>query len=50
MDGDGKLDLIVSSDFHGTAITLYLSSLAKTGELFGVGGSFQYFPVDSAGC
>ncbi len=50
MDGDGKLDLVVSSDFHGTAITLYLSSLAKEGELFGVGGSFQYFPVDSAGC
>lgn len=50
MDGDGKLDLIVSSDFHGTAITLYLSSLAKEGELFGVGGSFQYFPVESAGC
>jgi hypothetical protein len=50
IDGDGKLDLIVSSDFHGTAITLFLSSLAKPGELFGVGGSFQYFPVDSAGC
>jgi hypothetical protein len=50
LDGDGKLDLIIEFDYHGTNRVLFLSTLAKEGELVGRAGSFNYFPIDAAGC
>lgn len=51
LDGDGQLDLVVTLDFSsGTEYVLWLSSMAKPGELVGFAGSFNYFPIDIAGC
>jgi hypothetical protein len=41
LDGDGKLDFVLSRD-GGGHLVMYLSSQAKTGELVGEAGSFQY--------
>lgn len=51
LDGDGQLDLVVRLDFSsGTEYVLWLSSMAKPGELVGLAGSFNYFPIDISGC
>ncbi len=51
LDGDGQLDLVVRVDFsYGTDYVLWLSSMAKPNELVGFAGSFNYFPIDVAGC
>jgi hypothetical protein len=51
LDGDGQLDLVVNLDYSGgTMAALWLSSMAKPGELVGFAGSFHYFPIDIAGC
>ncbi len=50
LDGDGKPDFLLNFDFNGTDIALFLSSLAKDGEIVGEAGRFRYFPIDSAGC
>jgi hypothetical protein len=51
LDGDGQLDLIVSLEYSsGTEYVLWLSSMAKNGELLGQAGRFNYFPIDIAGC
>jgi hypothetical protein len=50
LDGDGKLDVIIKTDFQGTDMKMFLSSLAKPGELVGEAGRFVYFPIDSPGC
>jgi hypothetical protein len=50
LDGDGKPDFLLNFDFHGTNVALFLSSLAKEGEIVGEAGRFQYFPIDSPGC
>lgn len=49
LDGDGKLDLIVSWD-DDADMTLYLSSLAKPGELVGFAGSFNFFSPSIGEC
>jgi|CXWL01.1.fsa_nt_gi hypothetical protein len=50
LDGDGKPDLIMDHGGDGIHVALYLSSLAKEGELVGLAGSFEYFDPSSAGC
>lgn len=51
LDGDGKLDLLVSLDYSdGSDLVLFLSSLAAEGEIVGEAGRFTYFPIDAAGC
>lgn len=51
LDGDGQLDLVVRLDFSsGTEYVLWLSSMAKPGELVGFAGSFHYWPIDISGC
>ena len=50
LDGDGKLDLLVNNSAYYWDTTLYLSSLAKPGELVAPAGRFQYAPPDSGGC
>ncbi len=50
LDGDGKLDLIVSFQGRGWNTVLFLSSLAKPGELVGEAGRFQYWPPNDPGC
>lgn len=50
LDGDGKPDFLLNFDFHGTDLALFLSSLARNGEIVGEAGRFKYFPIDSAGC
>lgn len=42
LDGDGKLDLILSHDEQDIDGALYLSSLAKPGQLVGLAGSMKY--------
>lgn len=42
LDGDGKLDLIISHDSWQVDVALYLSSLAQPGELVGLAGSMRY--------
>jgi len=49
LDGDGKLDLLVSWD-DDADVTLYLSSLAKPGELVGFAGSFKFFSPSIGEC
>lgn len=50
LDGDGKPDLILNHGDLDAGVALYLSSLAKDGELVGLAGSFRYFDPSSAGC
>jgi hypothetical protein len=53
LDGDDKLDLIMTfSSRYGedAAATLFLSSLAKSGDLVGMAGAFSYWPVGNPGC
>lgn len=50
LDRDGRLDLLISLGGSGTTLLLYLSSLAKDGEIVGKAGTFTYYPIDSAGC
>lgn len=50
LDGDGKLDLLVNTRAYFWRTTLYLSTLAKPGQLVGEAGSFEFSPPDSAGC
>lgn len=50
LDGDGRLDLLVKTDYAGDGFALFLSSLAKPGELVGEAGRFDYFPIESPGC
>jgi len=51
LDRDGKPDLILNLSLDGsTQRVLFLSSLAKPGEIVGEAGSFNYFPIDLAGC
>lgn len=48
LDGDGKLDLIVSHDQRDIDVALYLSSLAGPDEIVGLAGSMQYVkPADT---
>ncbi|WP_211461494.1 hypothetical protein [Collimonas silvisoli] len=48
LDGDGKLDLIISHDRQDIDVAVYLSSLAQPGELVGLAGSMRYvFPASS---
>jgi hypothetical protein len=52
LDGDGKLDLLV--DLSGTGITssvtLFLSTLAKGGDLVGEAGRFNFTDPSASGC
>lgn len=50
LDGDGQPDFLVNLDFAGTGLVLFLSSLAKDGQIVGEAGSFRYFPIESPGC
>ena len=50
LDGDGKLDLLINTSDCGKNITLFLSSLAKTGELLGEAGRFEYLPTETGEC
>lgn len=50
LDGDDKPDLILNHGGYGIHVALYLSSLAKRGELVGLAGSFQYADPSTAGC
>jgi len=53
LDGDDKLDLIVTiTSRYGeeATVTLFLSSLAKPGDLVGMAGHFRYWPVENPGC
>lgn len=45
LDGDGRPDYLINwvvDTNHGAPIDLYLSSLARPGELVGLGGRYQY--------
>ena len=50
LDGDGKPDLVINHSAYFWDTRLWLSSLAKEGELVGEAGRFVYSPPDSAGC
>ena len=53
LDGDDKLDLVMTfTPRYGeeAAATLFLSSLAKPGEMVGMAGAFSYWPVGNPGC
>jgi hypothetical protein len=50
LDGDGRPDLLVNLDFHGTDIALFLSSAARGEEIAHEVGRFKYFPIAIAGC
>jgi hypothetical protein len=51
MDGDGKLDLLLAPNGgDGSSMQLYLSSMAGEGQIVGLAGEFNYFPVESSGC
>lgn len=50
LDGDGKPDLLMNFTDYFWDTVLFLSSLAKPGELVGVAGRFHYSPPDSPGC
>jgi len=50
LDGDGKPDLILDHGSYVSHVVLYLSSLAKEGELVRLAGSFDYSDPSSAGC
>lgn len=50
LDGDGRPDLLINHTGYWWDVALWLSSLAKPGELVGEAGRFQYAPPDSPGC
>lgn len=50
LDGDGKLDLLLNTSAFYWRSTLYLSTLAKPGQLVGEAGSFEFAPPDASGC
>ena len=50
LDGDGKPDLLLNTTSYWWNTTLYLSSLAKSGELVGKAGQYSFSPPDSPGC
>ncbi|MFZ6654358.1 hypothetical protein [Undibacterium sp. TJN19] len=50
IDGDGKVDIFINSTSYYWNTTMFLSSLAKKGELVGKAGNFNFSPPDSAGC
>jgi hypothetical protein len=50
LDGDGRPDLLINHSAYFWDVALYLSSLAKPGEVVGEAGRFTYSPPDSAGC
>jgi hypothetical protein len=53
LDGDGKLDLVLnlSSRYDEDAeALLFLSSMARNGEMVGKAAGFSYWPVGNAGC
>lgn len=47
LDGDGKLDLVLSHDHRDIDSVLYLSTLAQSGELVGLAGSMKYVRPES---
>lgn len=49
LDGDGKLDLIISHDNHDVDVAVYLSSMAQPGELVGLAGRLQQRHADTEG-
>lgn len=50
LDGDGRPDLLMSHGESSAQLSLYLSSLAKAGELVGLAGSFDYYDPSDSGC
>ena len=50
LDSDNKLDLLMSFQDRGWNTVLFLSSLAKPGELVGEAGRFNYWPPNDPGC
>ena len=50
LDSDNKLDLLMSFQGRGWDTVLFLSSLAKPGELVGEAGRFNYWPPNDPGC
>lgn len=50
LDGDGRPDFLFNHGGSGWHIAMYLSSLAKPGELVGLAGRFQYMDPSIAGC
>lgn len=50
IDGDGKPDLLINTSSYYWDTTMFLSSLAKPGQLVGKAGQFYFSPPDSPGC
>jgi hypothetical protein len=50
LDADGKPDFLISFGMGSYKVALFLSSLARPGELVGEAGRFDYFPVELSGC
>lgn len=50
LDGDGRPDLLVNHSGYFWDVALWLSSLAKPGELVGEAGRFTFAPPNSPGC
>jgi hypothetical protein len=53
LDHDGKPDFVVNFNFASDGsqnFTLFLSSLAKPGEIVGLAGHFSYFSINNTGC
>lgn len=50
LDGDGKLDLLMSYASRGWNTALYLSTLAGPGEIVGEAGRFRFWQPDDPGC
>lgn len=50
LDGDGRLDLLVSFGVGTHDVALFLSTRAGPGQAVGEAGRFTYFPIEKAGC
>lgn len=50
LDGDGKPDLILRHSDSSSNVSVYLSTLAKDGDLVGLAGSFEFYDPSSSGC
>jgi hypothetical protein len=50
LDADAKPDFLISFGLGSYDIGLFLSSLARPGELVGEAARFRYFPVELSGC
>ena len=50
IDGDGKVDLLINQTTDYWYTTMFLSTLAKNGQLVGKAGTFHFTPPDSPGC